>query len=402
MPFMKKLKYMDLRKTLSEAYDKLEQAGIVSWPVQGVALGYYCILGLVPFLALCFAIAKSFGLEAALLEAIERNFATFQGQEEVLAWVKSFTDNFISTYFRGENYSAIVMVFVALGVIFWSAYRILSLMETVFGEIFGYHPSRRVIHRLLDYFTAMVIVPMVLVAGGAVNVILIGLAKSDLTNPLGINPSWILSYAVILSPYILWWMLLSWIYAYFSRGLIRWRERLLGGFVTGLVFQFFQSFYINIMLTLTDYSPIYASFAGIPLFMIWLYISWIIVLGGGELTRRLSDFLTAGLNFFYLVPPATWNNTLALSREVLNEICRKYQAEPMGSATSFRHLSRTTKAPMSRLGSVITRLMAAGLIVRMSGPGLEDGPSFLPARCPEQLTDEFVTQALANGHMEIM
>ncbi len=399
---LRKLKDINLTGRLSEAYDKLEQVGIISWPVQAVALGYYCILGLVPFLALCFAVAKSFGLELALSDAIDRNFTTFDGQEEVLSWVKGFADNLISNYFNSENYSGIVMVFVALGIIFWSGYRILTLMETVFGNIFGYHPPRRVIHRLMDYFTVMVIVPRGLVAGGAINGFLSSLSNTSWNVPLGINPSRILSYLVIVSPYILWWLLMSWTYAYFSRGLIRWRERLIGGFVTGVVFQFFQAVYISIMFALTNYNAIYASFAGIPLFMIWLYLSWMIVLGGGEVTRRLSDLLVTGANFFSLVSPPTWCNTMVMCRRVLDEICRKYQADPYGSPTSFRHLSKTTKAPMPTLGRVINRLLAADLIVRLSGPSSQEGPSFLPARCPEQFTEKYVTEALENSHLEII
>jgi len=397
---LKKIRDFHLVDRLSEAYDKLEQAGIIGWPILGAALSYYCVLGIVPFLALCFAIAKSFGLEEALMGAINNYFSTPADSadlsEVILEQLKELAESLIS------NYSGSVMAFVALGLIFWSGYRILTLLETAFGHIFGYHPPRRVIHRLIDYFTIMVIVPMVLVAGAAVNIFLIGLSKLTWSIPFGIDTTGFITGFVMFSPYLMWWLLLSWAYAYFSRGLIRWRERLVGGFLAGCVFQIFQAFYFNVLFALTSYNAIYGSFAFIPMLMIWLYLSWVIVLGGGEITRRFADLFVTGHGFVSLVTPATWKNTLDLANEVLAEIVKNYQAEPKGRPTSFRQLSRATGAPLPRVGSVVNRLLSVDLIVRISGPSIDDGPSFLPARSPDQLTEAYVREALETGTIEIL
>ena len=401
----KKIKNIHLIDRLSEIYDKLEQAGIIRWPMQAAALSYYCILGLVPFLALCFSVAKSFGLDEDLYKTID-NWAdtTFSGFDEqyqdvvyqVMTMLKEFTENLIA------NFSGGVVAFVALGVIFWACYRILTLLESIFGNIFGYHPPRRPIHRIMDYFTVMVIVPLVLMAALTIKIYLAGLSTDTWRVPLGINPSTFISFFIILSPYIILWMVLSWAYAYFSRGLIRWRERLLGAFITSLVVQVFLTFYLNIMFALSSYSAIYAGFAAVPLFLIAMYSSWLIVLGGGELTRRFYDLFICGRGFFRLVTPATWQNTVDLARKVMAEVVRNYQAELAGGATSFKQLSKATCAPLPVLGSVVNRLLVVHLLVRISGPTMEDGPSFLPARCPEQITDEFLVQSLEAGLIEII
>ena len=403
---LKKLKNIHLADRLSEIYDKLEQAGIIRWPMQAAALSYYCILGLVPFLALCFSVAKSFGLDTALYETLDSwADSTFSGVDEqyqavvyqVITMLKEFAENLIA------NFSGGIVAFVALGVIFWACYRILTLLEAIFGQIFGYHPPRRPIHRIMDYFTVMVIVPLVLMAALTIKIYLAGLSFETWQIPLGIiDPSSFISVFIILSPYIILWLVLSWVYAYFSRGLVRWRERLLGAFITSLVVQLFLTFYLSIMFSLSSYSAIYVGFAAVPLFLIALYSSWLIVLGGGELTRRFYDLFICGRGFFGLVTPATWQNTLDLARKVMAEVMNNYQAEPAGGATSFKQLSRATCAPLPRLGSVVNRLLVVHLLVRISGPTVDDGPSFLPARCPEQITDEFLVEALETGMMEII
>lgn len=404
---LRNAKGFKLKKLAVDFYDKLEQAGITSWPMQATALSYYCLMGLVPFLALCFVVAKSFGLEAALSEfidglAVKYVYSAFPGQDEVVSWLKdivswlkTFAENLIS------NYSGSVMAFVALGIIFWSGYRILTLMESVFGRIFGYNPSRRIMHRVMDYFTVMVIVPLVLMAALAVNIFLTGLATDTWDIPGGIDPSAFKSLFIIISPYIIVWLVFSWVYAYFSRGLIRWRERLLGGFVTCLVFQACLAFYLKIMFSITNYNAIYGSFALIPLFMIWLYLGWLILLGGGELTRRFFDLFTTGRGFFRLAAPATWRNTVELSLKVLAEIVKNYQAEPMGGPTSFQQLAKATGVPLPILGGIINRLLDVDLLVRISGPSGGKGPSFLPARSPELLTDEFIVNTLEGGTLDI-
>lgn len=402
---VKKISDLHPVEWLSEVYDKLEQAGIIKWPMQAAALSYYSILGLVPFLALCFSVAKSFGLDEDLYKTIDGwADATFAGFDEqyqdvvyqIMTMLKDFTENLIA------NFSGGVVAFVALGVIFWACYRILTLLETIFGDIFGYHPPRRPIHRIMDYFAVMVIVPLVLMAALTIKIYLAGLSTDTWRVPLGINPSFVISIVIILAPYIILWMVLSWAYSYFSRGLIGWRERLLGAFLTSLVVQVFLALYLGIMFALSSYGAIYAGFAAIPLFLIALYSSWLIVLSGGELTRRFYDLFVCGGGFFKLVTPATWRNTVDLAREIMAEVIKNYQAEPAGGATSFTRLSKATRAPLPVLGSVVNRLLVVHLLVRISGPTLEDGPCFLPARGPEQITDEILVEALETGLMEII
>lgn len=387
------LKRINFRNKIIDIYDRLEQAGIIHWPVLAAALSYYCILGLVPFLALCFTMAKSFGLEADLAEAINHyfDFTTSDAQEQVVLRLKGFADNLIS------NYSGSVMAFVALGLIFWSGYRILMLLEGAFGDIFGFHPPRRTIHRVMDYFTVMVIVPLLLIAAVAINIFLTGLANSAWTIPWGLDPSNFISVIIVAFPFLMWWLILAWAYSYFSRGLIRWKERLIGGFFTGVVFQLFQSFYLKVMFALSSYNAIYGSFAAVPLLMIWLYAGWHIVLGGGELTRRFSDLFVTGQGFFSLLTPATWLGTCTLANLVLLEVIKNYSAEPIGRPSSFRQLSRDIGAPMQALGRVISRLLNVELLVRVSGPYLDDGPCFLPTHNSTQLTREYIDKTLEKG-----
>ena len=241
-----------------------------------------------------------------------------------------------------------------------------------------------------------------MMAAVTINIFFTGLVNYKWSMPFGLDPVGFISFLVIAFPYFMWWLILSWAYAYFSRGLVLWHECLIGGLATGLIFQLFQTFYLKIMFDLSSYNAIYGSFALVPLLLIGLYISWHIVLAGGELTRRLADALNTGRWLFQMPAPATWGNTLELTGRVMAEITANFQAEPVGRPTTFRQLSKALQAPMPLLGSVVNRLLFLGLIMRVSGPGLDRGPAFLPAAAPEYLSAGRLREVLETGFLKIL
>jgi predicted transcriptional regulator len=57
---------------------------------------------------------------------------------------------------------------------------------------------------------------------------------------------------------------------------------------------------------------------------------------------------------------------------------------------------------MPPLGQVINRLLAVGLIARVSTGGSDEGPRFIPSRSPDQLSDEYIHETLETGLMEVI
>ncbi|MDR2455399.1 MAG: YihY/virulence factor BrkB family protein, partial [Deltaproteobacteria bacterium] len=263
-----------------DLYKRIEESGLTNWPLLAAALSYYSALSVVPILAICFAIARSVGLEEALWRALSENFA---GQDAILNTLTQFAENLI------KNFSGSLLVFSALAFIFWSVHGLLWQLEVNFSKIFGYLSNRTALHRATDYLTIMMVIPFFLIAAGSINLFLASFDASGIF-PFAIELKPIHTILMMIFPVLIWWLILSWTYAYFSRGIIRWRERLIGGFIAGLIFQLFQRFYLNVIISITSYNAIYGSFAVVPLFMVWLYISWLIVIFGGEITRRLADF----------------------------------------------------------------------------------------------------------------
>jgi membrane protein len=366
-------------------YLRVDKSGLLSWPLLAAALSFYSALAVVPILAICFALARSLGLENALKLSLSENFS---GQEVLLSQLTEFAENLIT------NYSGSVLVFTALAFIFWSIHGLLWQLEIFFSRVYGYLSQRSPIHRATDYLTIMLVIPIFLVAAGSINILLASLEGIQFQSWIRLQLQPVNAKLMYVSPVLIWWLVLSWTYAYFSRGIIGWKERLIGGLVAGIVFQIFQKTYLKVIITITSYNAVYGSFALVPLFLLWLYISWLIVICGGELTRRLADYFNSGLSPLSILDPLSIKDLIELSVQIVALVVANFESEKADSLTSITGLAKQMKKPIPYVGRAINALQAAGLLFRVASAEAVDGPSFLPAIAPAHLTPEKVRLSL--------
>jgi membrane protein len=238
----------------------------------------------------------------------------------------------------------------------------------------------------------MFVIPIFLLAAGSSNIFITSAetSSSKLLTFLEFKP--LTSGIITLLPVLIWWLVLSWTYSYFSRGIIRWKERLLGGFITGVIFQLFQKFYLKTIIALTSYNAIYGSFAAVPIFMIWLYISWLIVIFGGELTRRFADFFLIRLPITQTLTPLNIAELKNLCVRVMNLVVDTYKNEENKKNLSLNEMAKALKIPIPHMGRAINCLQKCGLLTRIAAPESDDGPEFLPNIAPENFNDNLVIE----------
>jgi membrane protein len=371
--------------TILDVYNRLDRSGVTNWPLLAAALSFYTALAVVPVLAICFALAKSMGLEEALNRALVENFS---GQEAILKTLTEFAQNLIS------NFSGSLLVFSALAFIFWSVYGLLLQLEMNFSKIYGYLSDRQPLHRAADYLTIMLVIPIFLIAAGSSNFFIESIAFSNNKLALALRLKPITSVLMMVFPVLIWWLVLSWTYAYFSRGIVRWRERLIGGFITGLTFQLFQKFYLKTIIYITSYNAVYGSFAIVPFFMVWLYISWIIVIFGGEFTRRLTDFFLIRQPILSILVPLNIEELKKLAIKIMDLILESYKKSGGARRMGLIALASELKTPTPYIGKALNCLQKCGVLTRIASAETDCGPTFLPSLDPESLTHDFINHSL--------
>jgi membrane protein len=239
------------------------------------ALTYYSMLSIVPIVAMAFGIAKGFGFEKWLQSKL---LDSFSGQETVLQWILTFVDRYL------KNINGGVIAGVGVVMLVWSVIKLLGSIESSFNDIWQIKKSRLISRKLSDYVSLVVIAPILLFVSSSVTVFLSEqLASSSQGLPLIGYIGSFLSIVATFIPYVLIWLVFTLLFIIMPNTKVKFKSALIGGIISGTMFQLLQYGYIHFQSLLTGYGAVYGSFAAMPLFLIWLQTSWLIVLFGAEM-----------------------------------------------------------------------------------------------------------------------
>ncbi len=246
------------------------------------SLTFFTLLSLVPVAAMAFGIAKGFGFEKRLQRELLENFPA---QQEVVQQVIGFAQNLL------DNTKGGMIAGIGIVVLFWAVIRVLSNIENSFNHIWGVR-SRTFIRKLSDYLTIMLICPLLVIMSGSVTVFI----KSQVSAISGRFELLQMMGPVIYTglqflPFTLIWLLFTLIYIIMPNTRVRFDGALLAGVVAGSAYQILQAAYIHFQINVAKYNAIYGSFAALPLFLVWLQISWFIVLIGAEISYAFQNSL---------------------------------------------------------------------------------------------------------------
>jgi membrane protein len=236
------------------------------------ALTFYSLLSIVPVFAMAFGIAKGFGVDKILREKL---MSSMQGQQEVFTRIIDFSENLL------QNTKGGIIAGIGLLLLFWTVIQVLSNIEMSFNHIWGIKKNRTLGQKFSDYLALMLIAPIIFIAASSATVFVISQA-SVITQKLGPLGGPILAGLQIL-PLTVFWGLLTYLYMFLPNGRIQFKSALLGGIVAGTVYQLVQWAYIHFQIGASNAGAVYGTFAALPLFLIWLHVSWRIVLYGAEL-----------------------------------------------------------------------------------------------------------------------
>ena len=205
------------------------------------ALTYSTLLAIVPILAILFAVARGFGFDN-LMEHQFRN--GFGGNTETTEAILSFVNSYLSQTKGG------IFIGVGLVMLLWTVINLVSNIEITFNRIWEVKKARSILKQMDDF---------VLLAP-------------------------VMKFMIRLIPFVLTWLMFTGLYIFMPNTKVKFKHALIAGILAGSAYQAFQFLYINSQLWVSKYNAIYGSFAALPLFLLWLQISWTICLFGAELT----------------------------------------------------------------------------------------------------------------------
>ncbi|MFO7785498.1 MAG: YihY/virulence factor BrkB family protein [Desulfatiglandales bacterium] len=345
------------------------------------ALTFYSLLSIVPVLAMIFGVAKGFGFEKNLREILLERLT---GQEEVALKIIDFSHALL------DNVKGGLVAGIGIVILFYTIIKILSHIENAFNDIWGIKKSRTLARKITDYLSMILICPVLfLMSSGATIIIASGVRQAtervSLLEALGPLISVLLTFL----PYCVMWVLFTFVYMFMPNSRVRFTSALVAGIIAGTAYHLFQWVYILFQVNVTRYNAIYGSFAALPLFFLWLQVSWLIVLFGAEVSFAHQN--VDSYEFEQDSDNASQAFRTLLSLRIVHLIVKNFSkgAPPWTAIQISHHL----EIPIRLVNQLLYDLVDAGVLSEACPDGIPD-TGYQPARDPDSLTIKSVLDAL--------
>ena len=345
------------------------------------ALTFYSLLSIVPVVAMAFGVAKGFGSDKSLEKQL---LEKFPGQEDVLMQVTGFARSLLDETKGG------MIAGIGVAVLFWIVIKLLSNIEHSFNDIWGIKESRSTARKITDYISIMIICPILIIMSSGITVFIVTqitliterFAFLGFFSPL-------IFFMFKLVPYCILCGAFTFIYIFMPNTKVNFKFGLIAGAIAGTTYQAAQWVYINSQVGVAHYNAIYGSFAALPLFLIWLQISWLIVLFGAELSFALQNIDTYEFEPDCSRVSSSFKKLLSLQTThlLINNFSNGHK--PL----TANQISHSLEIPIRLVNQILYELVECGVAVETK---TEEDQEFAyqPARTINVLTIKYVIDAL--------
>ncbi|MFH0753551.1 MAG: YihY/virulence factor BrkB family protein, partial [Candidatus Omnitrophota bacterium] len=345
------------------------------------ALTFYTLLSVVPLMAMAFGIAKGFGFDQLLEKQL---LEKFPGQEQSLSQIIGFANNLLANTQGG------VVAGVGVIVLFWTVIKVLNSIESSFNDIWGVKQGRSFGRKVGDYLSIMMICPFFVIVSSGVTVFLstqveIIVQKIAFLGAL----SQVVLLLLHLLPYMMVWILFTFIYIVMPNTKVNLFSGIMGGIVAGTIYQVVQIIYIKFQVGVGNANVIYGSFAALPLFLLWLQVSWRIVLFGTEVSFAHQNVDT--YEFEHDCLNVSYKTKRLLCLQIMVVLVKRFVSGEFGLTAG--RISDELDIPIRLVREILFELTAVGLVAEIKDSS-DKQSAYQPGRDINHLTLFFVSDAL--------
>ncbi len=237
---------------------------------KSAALTFSTLLAFIPLLAIMFALLKGLGVHNKIEPMLLKHISV--GSEEVVARIIEYINN--TNVARLGSVGLVMLVFTVL--------MLISNIEKSFNSLWRVNETRTLFRRFADYFSVVTLGPLFLLAAISLN--------TSMRNQQVVQ--WVLDKPVFgdlllrlfeVLPFVVIWAAFIFLYMFVPNIKVNIVSALVGGISGGTLWLVTQWGYVNFQYGVGKYNAIYGTMAALPIFMIWIYVSWMIVLFGLQL-----------------------------------------------------------------------------------------------------------------------
>ena len=332
--------------------------------LRAAALTFITLVALVPILMIAFAIVKGLGAGPAAAEKLLALAAAMP--EQFRAFLQQILDIVQRTHLAALGWIGVVLLAGA-------AVTVLAGMEAAFNRIWGIATPRHPLRRTANFISILVVVPVLVAAALALSA---ALSSEAFIRQLG-AAAMLYRAALHAAPALAIWLAFTFLYVFMPNTRVRARPALISGLLATVLWLGWQRLYIFMQVNLAQYNGIYGTFASVPIFLGWLYISWIIVLLGAEITFAFQNASTYQRE--RLAPAASARARLMLTLAIVVEAAAALAGRgPRFETSAF---ARRRRVPVRLLNEQVGLLVRAGLMAEIA----ERQGAYVLTRAPESV-----------------
>lgn len=345
----------------------LDQCGHDKLLIRASGLAYSSLLALVPLVAVLFSLFAAFNAFAGIKEkAQELLFSILlpTRQDEIVAYVNQFSDN------------ARTLGLVGSIVLLVTAILLLDNIESNFNEIWHVRRRRSLLSKLTAYTSVLVFGTIFL----GTSVSISAQVKGMIIKGTRIDPGFFATVSAWLFPFLLTLTAFLLMYQIIPYTRVRVRSALLGAVTAAVLWEGGKYLFAVSIGRSVRYSAIYGSIAVIPIFLIWLFITWLIILFGLEVsyTHQYRAALAGNL----ALAERDLSGRLALTLRLYLHIARAFhRGEPPPTADE---LAGRFSVSLVMVDDQTTLLADSGLLRQVAGGSRNEG--LVPSRSLDEIT----------------
>ena len=328
--------------------------------LRAMSLVYTTLLSIVPLIALSFSVLKGFGVHQEI-EPLLQNFLMPLGEKgaEVTARIVEFVD-----HVRGDLLGIVGLVFLIITVV-----SLIQKVEEACNYVWQVERPRSLARRMSEYLSILLVGPVLMVAALA---LIASIASSALVNRIAAIEPFGTTLLLIgkTSPFLLVILTFTFLYGFVPNTRVQASSAIVGGVAAGVLWTLTGKLFASFVATSSQYSAIYSGFAIGVVALIWVYLSWLILLLGADVAFYHQNPLALRGGRLTPDPGGAARERLALA--IMYLVASDYvQGRPGWTAAT---LSARFATPSRVLGSVQRALHRHGLLLET-----DDG-RLVPAR----------------------
>jgi len=311
------------------------------------SLTYTTLLSLVPLLTVVLAISTAFPVFDDSISAlqdfiVENVLPDTPGIAAISEQINSFTTN------AGKLTAIGIVGFVV------TAAMLLLTIDNALNRIFRVQRRRPILQNVFVYWAVITLGPLLI--GGSLSATYFALRRS-----FGVLQLDIVADALLgVIPFALTCVALTLLYGVVPARRVDWRHALIGGVAAGVGFELAKRGFALYLQRVPTYALIYGAFATIPIFLVWLYMSWLVVLTGAVFTAMLPAIRSK--------PERHRAPGEALS-EALGVMAALARAHEAGEVVSLNALARALRLLPDRCERILERAARRGWATRTDKDG---------------------------------